>query len=243
VPSFLAAVSFASRRWGPGIGGRLSGLPLITGPILFILALEHGAEFTAPVATASLSAVLAAVAFGAAYSHLCLRHGWPLSLAGALLAWLGCAFALAQLPPTLPVALACALTGLVTARWLFPAAPSPGAFRREPRYELPVRMLVAVLLALFTTTLAEGFGTSWTGLFAMFPVLSTLLAVFLHRAQGAAYAVAILRGLATGLYALAAFCVVVSLLLPEHGTALTFIAAVLAAALAQWLTRPKTRRE
>ncbi|MEW5865130.1 MAG: hypothetical protein AB1773_16295, partial [Pseudomonadota bacterium] len=81
VPSLLAAVTLASRRWGPRAGGWLAGLPLVTGPILFILALEHGADFAARAAVASLSAVAAAVAFGAAYSHACLRFGWAPALA------------------------------------------------------------------------------------------------------------------------------------------------------------------
>ena len=237
VPFFLAAVSFASRRWGPKVGGRLAGLPLVTGPILFILSLERGTEFTAQAATASLSAVVAAVAFGAAYSHACLRMGWLPSFLVALAAWCLCAAALAELPATVWAALAAALASLLAAPWLFPKSPPLGALRAEPRYELPLRMVVAVLMTLFTTGLAETMGTVWTGLVGMFPVLSSLLAVFCQRAQGPAFAILILRNLATGLYALTAFCLVVALLLTELGIAPTFIAAVLAAALAQWITR------
>ena len=237
VPFFLAAVSFASRRWGPKVGGRLAGLPLVTGPILFILSLERGTEFTAQAATASLSAVVAAVAFGAAYSHACLRMGWLPSFLVALAAWCLCAAALAELPATVWAALAAALASLLAAPWLFPNSPPLGALRAEPRYELPLRMVVAVLMTLFTTGLAETMGTVWTGLVGMFPVLSSLLAVFCQRAQGPAFAILILRNLATGLYALTAFCLVVALLLTELGIAPTFIAAVLAAALAQWITR------
>jgi hypothetical protein len=239
VPFFLAAVSFASRRWGPNVGGRLAGLPLVTGPILFILSLERGTEFTAQAATASLSAVVAAVAFGAAYSHACLRMGWLPSFLVALATWCLCAAALAQLPESVWPSLAVALASLVAAPWLFPKSPPLGALRAEPRYELPLRMGVAVLMTLFTTGLAETMGTVWTGLVGMFPVLSSLLAVFCQRAQGAGFAIVILRNLATGLYALTAFCLVIALLLPQLGTALTFTAAILAAALAQWVTRLK----
>lgn len=239
VPSLLAAVTLASRRWGPRVGGWLAGLPLVTGPILFILALEHGADFAARAAVASLSAVAAAVAFGAAYSHACLRFGWAPALAAALAAWAAAVAGLAALADSLPLALAVALASLAAARYLFPRVVAGPALRPAPRFELPVRMLFAALLTLLTTTVAERIGTGWTGLVAMFPVMSTLLAVFSHRAQGPGFAALVLRGLATGLYALAAFCLVVALVLPQAGVAAAFAAAVAAAALVQWATRPR----
>jgi len=239
VPSLLAAVTLASRRWGPRVGGWLAGLPLVTGPILFILALEHGADFAAEAAVASLSAVAAAVAFGAAYAHACLRFGWAPALGAALAAWAAAAAALAALPGSTALALGVALASLAAARHLFPQVAAGPALRPEPRFELPLRMFFAALLTLLTTTVAERIGTGWTGLIAMFPVMSTLLAVFSHRAQGPAFAALILRGLATGLYALAAFCLVVALVLPKLGVAAAFVAAVAAAALVQWATRPR----
>jgi hypothetical protein len=239
VPSLLAAVTLASRRWGPRVGGWLAGLPLVTGPILLILALERGAEFASEAAVASLSAVAAAIAFGAAYAHACLRFGWAFALAAALSAWFAAAAALAALPGSVLPALGVALASLVAARYLFPGVAAGRALRPEPRFELPVRMLFAALLTLLATGVAERIGTGWTGLIAMFPVMSTLLAVFSHRAQGPAFAALILRGLATGLYALAAFCLVVAVALPRAGVAIAFAAAVAATALVQWATRPR----
>jgi hypothetical protein len=32
-PILMIAISWAARRWGPGIGGLLAGLPLTSGPI------------------------------------------------------------------------------------------------------------------------------------------------------------------------------------------------------------------
>lgn len=239
VPSFLAAVSLASRRWGPGIGGWLAGLPWVTGPILFILALESSEEFTAQAATASLAAVAPAIVFGAAYSHACLKTPPLAALAVALTAWFAVSTILSMLPVTLAVSLPIALASLLVARRLFPVIPPLGAARAEPRYELPLRMLLAVLLTLFTTGVAEQLGSAWTGLVAMFPVLSTLLAAFSHRAQGPAYAIVILRSLATGLYGLTGFCLAMAALLPRVGITYSFLTAIASAALLQWATRPR----
>lgn len=239
VPFFLAVVSWVSRRWGPGVGGWLAGMPLVTGPILFILALENDAVFTAQAAAASLSAVVSAIVFGAVYSHLCLRNGWPVAAAGAIAAWLAASAGLAELPGTVLPALGLAVVSLLVAPRLFPAPPAFGALRAERRYDLPLRMVVAVLLVFFTTGIADKVGSEWTGLIAMFPLLSTILAVFSHAGQGPGFAVTMLRGLAKGLYALTSYCVVIALFLPEWGVALTYLAAVAAALVTQWFTRPR----
>jgi hypothetical protein len=56
VPACLLAISLAGRRWGPGVAGWLAGMPVVVGPILLFLALDHGVAFTARAANASLSA-------------------------------------------------------------------------------------------------------------------------------------------------------------------------------------------
>ena len=49
-PGLVAGVTLAVRRWGPAIGGWLSGMPVVAGPVLvFILLLFAGlrADLTA----------------------------------------------------------------------------------------------------------------------------------------------------------------------------------------------------
>jgi len=239
VPFFLAIVSHVSRRWGPGVGGWLAGLPLVTGPILFILALENDAAFTAQAAASSLSAVASGIIFGAVYSHLCLRNRWPVAASGGIGAWLLVSAGLAELPGGVLPAAAAAATALLAAPRLFPSPPEVGALRAGGRFELPLRMTVAVLLVLFTTGIADRIGSQWTGLIAMFPVVSTVLAVSSHQGPGPGFAVTLLRALARGLYAIAGYCVVIALFLPQWGVALTYLAAVAAALVTQWFTRPR----
>ena len=47
VPLFLLVVSMSGKWWGPSIAGWLAGLPVVAGPILFILVLAHGSSFGA----------------------------------------------------------------------------------------------------------------------------------------------------------------------------------------------------
>ena len=83
VPTFLLLLSLAGRRWGPAVAGWLAGLPVLTGPILFLLALEKGPAFAAAAATVSLSAVFGAVALIVTYARVCARNpsGFPCSMA------------------------------------------------------------------------------------------------------------------------------------------------------------------
>ena len=78
VPSLLAVISLAGRRWGPGVAGWLAGFPSLTGPILFFLALERGPGFTAQAAVLCLACVFPAITFGVAYAWASRRYGWPL---------------------------------------------------------------------------------------------------------------------------------------------------------------------
>src|SRR5260221_10047723 len=47
VPSLVLGATLAVRRWGPRIGGLLTGLPIVSGPALFFFAVEQGNAFAA----------------------------------------------------------------------------------------------------------------------------------------------------------------------------------------------------
>jgi hypothetical protein len=41
VPLFLLTVSMSGKWWGPSIAGWLAGLPVVAGPILYLLVLSQ----------------------------------------------------------------------------------------------------------------------------------------------------------------------------------------------------------
>ena len=90
VPLFLLVVSMSGKWWGPSIAGWLAGLPVVAGPILFILVLAHGPSFGARAATLSLSAILASEAFNFAYAWTCRLRSWPVALSVGLITWFIC---------------------------------------------------------------------------------------------------------------------------------------------------------
>ncbi len=219
----------AGRRWGPGVAGWLAGFPSLTGPILFFLALERGAQFTVPAAVFALSAVAAALVFGIAYAWACLRLRWPGAWLCALLAWLVAVGVLARVPPTLAGSLAISLGVLVLAPRLFPKPRGQWGASAVPPHELLLRMAAGAGMVLAVTAVAETVGPAWTGLLAVFPVFTSVLAVFSQRASGPGFVVAMLRAMTGGFYSFVAFCVAVVLLLPAQGVATTFLVAVVVA--------------
>jgi len=235
VPTFLALLTLAGRLFGPGITGWLAGLPLVAGPILLVLALENGGAFAAQAATATVSAVLALVSYSLAYAHVAQRAGWPIALAAGFAAWAAVATVLAFAAPSLGSAVALALPTLLVAPRLFPKTrpEAPGRFSRG---ELLLRMAAGAMLTLAVAAAAARIGGTWSGLFALFPVLGSVLAVFSHRNSGAGYASLLLQGMSRGLLSLVAFCATAAWLLPQQPLPVAFGAAVAACLAAQLAT-------
>ena len=235
VPAFLALLTLAGRLFGPGIAGWLAGLPLVAGPILLVLALENGGAFAAQAATATVAAVLALVSYSLAYAHVAQRAGWPLALAAGAAAWAAVAAAVALASPGLGTALALALATLVVAPRLFPKV-RPEASGRFSGAELLLRMAASALLTLAVAAAAAHIGSTWSGLFALFPVLGSVLAVFSHRNSGAGHAATLLQGMSRGLLSLVAFCATAAWLLPSRPPAVAFGVAVAACLATQLAT-------
>ncbi len=237
VPAFLAVISFAGRRWGPGVAGWLSGFPSLTGPILFFLAIERGAEFTAQAAVLSLACVFPAVSFGIAYAWASRRLAWPGAVACAFAAWTAGVVLLAQVPLTASTSLALSLATLLVAPRLFPRPQAIGGMRSLPAWEIGLRMAAGAAMVLAVTAAAEALGTVWTGLFAAFPVMSTVMAVFSHRANGPGFVQALLRAMVGGFYAYLTYCLCVAVLLEPWGIAVTYTVAVVATVAVQGAAR------
>ena len=242
VPAFLALISFAGRRWGPEVAGWLAGFPVLAGPILFLLALENGPSFAAAAATVSLSAVFGAIAFSLTYARVCARRSPGLSLLAGLGSWCCAALLLTWLPLTNFVSLGIALLTLAIAPKLFPRVSAPILTATLPKWELPLRMLAGAAATLAVTSLAGAIGPLWSGMLAVFPVLSIVLAVFSHRASGPAFTTTLLKAMIWGLYAFTSFCLTLAELLPQQGVTVAFVAATVVAIVVQWALKSRLHR-
>ena len=242
VPAFLLLITLAGRRWGPEVAGWLAGFPVLTGPILFLLALENGPGFAAAAATVSLSAVFGAVAFILTYARVCARRSPGISLLSGLTIWSCAALLLTRLRLSNFLALGIAMLTLLIAPKLFPRISAPISITSLPKWELPLRMLAGAALTLAVTALAASIGPSWSGMLAVFPVMAIVLAVFSHRGSGPAFAATLLRAMIWGLYAFASFCLALAVLLPRQGVTVSFLAAIAVAIAVQWALKSRLHR-
>jgi hypothetical protein len=175
-------------------------------------------------------------AFCLGYSWTARRVGWTLSLLAATLAFAAVTALLAVvLLPALELFVVMIVL-LVVSLFLMPthSARNDQAIERIdfPRWDIPLRMVVATSFVLALTSAAPLLGPRLAGLLAPFPLYGAVLAAFAHRMQGAASAVAVLRGLLVGLFAFVSFFLVLALLLPD-GLALAFGTAIVVALVVQ----------
>lgn len=239
VPSLIAGVTLAGRRWGPAVAGWLSGFPIVAGPILFFIAWEQGSEFGSAAALGTVLGIPSVLAFNLAYAWCATRASWPLSLLAALAAYAAVAAALLVWAPSPLASIGLAAALLAVGPRLFPAFDGPARLPpgTNSRLEIFWRMLAAGLLVFAVTWFAADMGPRMSGLFAMFPVISIVLASFSHHYSGAAFAIRLLRGVILGWYALALFFVLLYLLLPPLPIGLAFLGAMFAATGVQLVSR------
>lgn len=237
-PALIGGVTLAGRRWGPTVAGWLSAFPIVAGPVLLTMTVEQGPAFAASAAQGTLSAVLAVLAFSVAYAHVAMRGGIAPSMLAALAVYGVAVAGLNTLRLPVPVCFALVLAALWITPALFPktAAPAP-AGKPANGGDLPWRMAAAAALVLTVSYGAAAMGPRLSGIFAMFPTMSTVLVGFSHARQGNAFAIALLRGMVPGYYSFAVFCLVLSLQL-QAGTELQAFGTAFACALAvQFATR------
>lgn len=171
-------------------------------------------------------------AFCIAYAWIARRAAWPLALTAGCVAF---ALATAALTPVAPPLSALALAVFVALAVAVRTMPRPskdaGVRTPPPVWDVPARMAVATAFVIVLTASAGALGPRLTGLLAPFPLYAAVLTVFAHAFDGGGAAASVLRGLLMGLFAFAAFFLVLAAMLSTAGIAAAFTTA-LAVALA-----------
>lgn len=224
-PLLIYVVTLAGRRWGPTVSGFLIGLPLVSGPISFILAYEYGLEFASRSAVGNLAGQISNCVFALTYIAVARRGNWPVCSVAAIASFFGSTFFLNlftwQLWPTLAALIG---TILLSTR-LTPHYQTSGLALKPPRWDLPGRIVTATGLVLILTTTADSLGPQLSGLISPFPAFSVIFAAFTHAQLGAKSASNLLRGVIVGSGGYATFFVIVGALLPRLGLVTTYLLA------------------
>lgn len=206
-PLMVTGATLAGRRWGAKVAGIVTATPIVAGPILLILALDHGRDFGAAAARSALLGIVALSVFCTLYARVAL-HGWswPRTLAAGWLGYVVVALALANVTVTAGAGLAAALLALAAAYAGIGVGERPAArIHPPPSWDLPARAGATAALVLAITGAAGALGPELSGVLTPFPIATTVLATFTHAQDGPPAVRAMLQGFVKALPGFAAF--------------------------------------
>ena len=232
-PALVGAASLTARHRHEHAAGIVSALPAVVGPALLIVALEHGPDFAARAASATLLGVAALAAFAVTYAHAARHAGWP----GALAAAWAAAAAVVSFSSAVPaVALVGALVACASLAAAVTALPvRPGAERVGAVGRAWPRMAAAAALVALLAAAGDRFGAFVAGILAALPILASVLVVATHRDAGPVAAIAFIGGMLAGMTGFVAFCAAIAFLVVPLGIGAAFAVATAAALLTQAL--------
>jgi hypothetical protein len=231
-PLLVVASSLAGRRWGPRLAGILVVLPIVAGPILLILYLDHDSEFAANAARAATLGIVPLAAFALIFAYLSTRHGWLVILLTGWVTVLVADLALSRIAVPAGIALLLALlalhgSGALLRRMHSPPPPAAAT----PWWDLPARAIATAVLVVLLTGFAAFLGPALTGALAPFPIALSVVCAFAVAQSGHAGVLALLRGIVPGLDGFALFCFLVAVLINRMSATATFSLATAAAVI------------
>ncbi len=224
-PLLVAGMSLAARRFGPTFGGLIMGLPWMTGPVLFFLALERGDAYLAETARGALLAIPPIAAYSVVYAAVARWRDWPLSLALAALTFALSGWLMSNVPGTARDAALLAIIALFIAYWSIVKPPALKGSFAMPWWDIPARMLATAVLVGFITLSADYLGPTRSGIASTYPVILTVVVTFTHKRWGRDAATAMLRGVMLSLIGFVAFFWVVSDFVVQLGLVNTYFLA------------------
>ena len=229
VAVFVVLVAIVAERLGPFLGGMVASLPLYTGPIYLMLALEHDADYLAAATLGSLAICGATPIYALAYCVAARRLGTLMSLAAGFTGWTACAVIVQATTWTLIEALL-----FVTPIYAV-TVPLARGFTRgiairsagRGRFDLLLRAMLCGGLAGMVITASKFVPPHVTGILSVLPILLTSLILVLHPRIGGPATAALIAHTLGGLIGMVLAFILVNQTLHAWGIA-TSLAAGLA---------------
>ncbi|CAG5006953.1 hypothetical protein DYBT9275_03933 [Dyadobacter sp. CECT 9275] len=215
MPPLIAGVTLAMRKWGEGFGGWIGGFPWVAGPISFFMALENGPDFISSTTPSALLGSIGTFFFALIYSVASAYLSWLPTVLISFAAYFVVALLSLEQSVSVPVALGLDVLVLTGILYVFPKPKKKAGFKKQPVYDIPLRMFVATLFVVVLTQAADFLGPTWSGILTPFPVMTSTLAVFTHAQQGSDAAARVLYGLLLTGYGFVSFLTGVSWLIPH----------------------------
>ena len=194
-PVMVALLHYLGKLKGHGMGGRLIGLPITTGPFILIVSLQEGVQFGKHAAHGVLLGQIALAIYCWVYTFASPRTNWYQAISIATATVLTVGYTTTHVPFTTTEALATLIVIWLTAMKFWPKFPTDPVFVQSPAWELPVRIAVTLTIFIGLAALAPHLGPNVSGALSTYPVIASVVSTFNHRRYGPASTMATLRGL------------------------------------------------
>jgi len=201
------------------VGAMVATLPIAAGPAYIFLSFDHGPDFIADSALASLVVNAANCVFALVYVLLAQRRGLLLSVISALAVWAAFASIARALPWTTARAFAfniVVLSGCLALGNRLRHVRMPLVTRRW--YDVPLRAGMVAILVATVVGLSTRVGPTITGILAVFPIALLSLMLILHPRIGGPATGAVLSNSILGLVGFSLTCLTARLLVVSLGT-------------------------
>lgn len=228
VASFVVLVAVLAEKLGPFLGAMVASLPLYTGPVYLMLALEHDGAWFLQATLGSIAICGATPVFALVYCILARTRGVAVSVGGALLAWLVLAVALQLNTWTLPEALLFVAPIYVVSVLLaqgFTRGVAPA--RAERRWsDLGLRAVLVSICSTMTVKIGSLLPPQASGVLSVAPILMTSIALVLHPRVGGRATAALFAHTLSGLVGMVIAFAVVHLAIVPIGLPLALLSGL-----------------
>jgi hypothetical protein len=217
VPLALLLFGIIERRHGPRVAGWLSGFPIVGGPLLVFLTLDHGAQFGSKAALGAYFGLLPWLAFTMTYAWCARSLNWVRCTLIGFTVWTAMAVLAVTLVDASPWLAIIPLAAFVGALFCYPRGEPSDEEREHVWWGTPARMAAGAVLTFLITQFAGSIGTHWSGIFTTFPVMGSIIAISSHIQYGKHAVQEAVAGMSMGLASVGTFCFAAYLLLGMTG--------------------------
>jgi hypothetical protein len=236
VPLALWLFGVIERAHGPRVAGWLAGFPIVGGPLLAFITLDHGNAFGSQAALGAYFGLVPWLAFTATYAFCARRLNpfWCTVIGFAV--WTAVAYAAVAVEGLSPWLEIVPFAAFLACLFLYPRGEPSDEEREHIWWGQPARMLAGAGLTIVITQFAATLGTRWSGLFSTFPVMGSIICISSHLQYGRHAVQEVVAGMCMGLASVGTFCFAVYLLLGMTGIAAAFGLALTISSSAHALT-------
>lgn len=204
-PLFIILTYVIQKRYGARWGGIFMAVPFIVTPILIVVYLDHGRDFFHNAVIGTYAGQVGLLFFIFTYTKLAKSKPWPICIAAATSTYLISVLILGPLISNIWVGIALWLAIWSVLMKTFTLHDRNEVLPTAPKWDLWVRIASALALVFAVTGFASQLGPRYSGAFAMYPVMTSIMSTFNHYRFGPNATIAMMHGLAQYLIVTALF--------------------------------------